>query len=42
MSNITPLFNGILDSFVRISEQSLPDKTVNDIKKELLEGEGDE
>jgi hypothetical protein len=42
INNLPPLFTGILHSFIRISEQQQPEKTVSDIKKELVEGEGDE
>jgi len=42
MNNLPPVFTGILHSYLRISEQQNPEKTVSDIKKELVEGEGDE
>jgi hypothetical protein len=42
MNNLPPLFTGILHSYLRISEQQNPEKTVSDIKKEILEGNGDE
>ena len=40
MNNLPPVFTGILHSYLRISEQQNPEKTVNDIKKEMEEGEG--